>query len=95
MIDHLDMVLAFDNVRTAVAPDVVGTAVSVTADVHVDVDKDPRGRLGAVHRNLSDFVLQLAEMDATLPARLVWTRFADGTSEVIVLGLPVQLRPAP
>ena len=85
------MVLAFDNVRTAVAPDLAGAAVSVTADVHVDVDKDPRGRLGAVHRNLPDFVLQLAEMDTSLPARLVWTRFGDGTSEVIVLGLAVKL----
>ncbi len=91
LIEHLNLVARFDNIHSFVAPDGAGAAIGITADLHVDVGNDPGGRLGAVHRNLSDFTLRLARMDGNHPARLMWTRFDDGTSEVVVLGLPVEM----
>jgi hypothetical protein len=103
IVDHLQKVLTLDNVVSAVAPtfrappdDAVGAerpALSITADVHVDLANDADGPLGVVHKNLSDFTLRLVTTDGNHPARLSWARFADDTSELTLLGLPVQIEP--
>ena len=90
LIEHLNKVLRFENVRSFATSASAG-AVAVTADIHVANENDPAGPLGAVHRNLGDFVLRLGRMDSLMPAHLLWTRFADGTSEFMLFDLPVEV----
>ena len=49
--------------------------------------------VGVVHRHLPDFKLRLVSTDRNHPARLSWTRFADGTSELVLMTLPVDIEP--
>ena len=94
IVEHLQKVLRFANVVSSVgaAPDGL-SAVSLTADVHVDLSQDVTGPMGLVHRNLPDFTLRLLSTDGNHPARLSWTQFEGGGSELTVLRLPVELFP--
>jgi hypothetical protein len=100
LLDHLQAVLEFRDIVSAVAPASPSPAkqssepaVSVSADIHVNLANAGGAPLGVVHRRLPDFCLRLVSTDGTLPARLRWTRFEHGESELVLLGLPVQIEP--
>jgi hypothetical protein len=100
LLEHLQAVLEFRDVVTSAAPTSPSpelqsseSAVSIGADVHVNLANTGNDPLGVVHSRLPDFCMRLVSTDGTLPARLSWTRFADGTSELVLFGLPVQIEP--
>jgi hypothetical protein len=94
IVEHLQKVLRFANVVSSVGAGGDGQpAVTLTADVQIDLSQDVTGPLGVVHRNLPDFALRLLNTDGNHPARLSWTRYADGSSELMLLRLPVHLFP--
>ncbi len=102
LLAHLQAVIELRNVVSAVAatspsPRAQSSepAVSISADVHVNLANAGADALGVVHRRLPDFVLRLVSTDGNTPARLSWTRFASDEpgSELVLAGLPVQIEP--
>ena len=87
LIEYLDTVLTFVNVRPGAAGDDVG-AVGLVAEVVIDPHPAPEP---IVLRQLPDFGFVLVANTAAKPARVFATQSDDGV-EVVVEGLPVEIQ---